>query len=278
MAPPKFKDIAKSATDLLKNDYCFDRKFKLKTKTTTGVSLTTEGTLKPKSVSGKLTAKFQPMQGISVDKLSVTTDGRFITEATLQNAMEGMSLTVKAEDGGKPASAGEVSANYKTDNLVVDASVEVVGAPTLHGAAAFLYEGFIFGGEVKYNTTPPKQDDGSGLADYNGAIAYKGPDYTASIHTKKKGSEVLVGIHHAISKDTEVATTYTHNNKLLTVGGIYKLDKQTKFQGKVDSNGIVSMNAIQQVQPKVQLIASAQVDAKNFVSESHKFGLQLILG
>lgn len=278
MAPPKFKDIAKSANDLLKNDYCFDRKFKLKTKTATGVSLTTEGTLKPKSVSGKLTAKFQPLQGITVDKLSVTTAGRFITEATLQNAMEGMSLTVKAEDGADKAPAGEVCVNYKTDNMVIDASVEVVDGPTLHSAGAFAYEGFIFGGEIKYNTLYDDKDGKSSLEDYNGAIAYKGPDYTASVYTKKKASELHVGIHHAVSKDTEIATTYAHSSKLLTVGGIYKLDKQTKFQGKVDSNGIVSMNAIQQVQPKVQLIASAQVDAKNFVADSHKFGLQLILG
>lgn len=278
MAPPKFKDISKAANDLLNNDYCFDRKFKLKTKTVSGVDLTTEGQLKPKSVGGKLTAKFKPFQGITVDKLSVTTEGRFITEATLHDAMEGMSLTVKAQDGADKAPAGELCVNYKANNFVLDGSVEVVDGPTLYGAACFLYEGFVLGGELKYNTLFDDKDGKSSLEDYNGALAYKGPDYTASISTKKKASEFHIGVHHAVSKDVEIATTYAHASKLLTVGGIYRLDPETKFQGKVDSQGIVSVNAIQQVKPKVQLIASAQVDAKNFIADSHKFGLQLILG
>lgn len=278
MAPPKFKDVSKAANDLLNNDYCFDRKFKLKTITGTGLELTTEGTMKPKSVDGKLTAFFKPFQGITVNKLSVTTAGRLITEATLDDAMEGMSLTVKAEDGAELPPAGELCVNYKTDNLNLDASVEVVDGPTLYGAASFLYEGFVLGGEIKYNTLYDDKDGKSSLEDYNGALAYMGPDYTASVYTKKKASELHVGIHHAVNKDAEIATSYSHASKLLTVGGIYKLDKQTKLQGKIDSTGIVSMNAIQQVQPKVKLIFSAQVDAKNFVADSHKFGMQLVLG
>ena len=94
MAPPKFSDVAKAADDLMTNDYCFDQKFKLKSKTTNGVELTSELTMKPKAVSAKLTSKFQPFDGITVDKLSVTTSGRFISEATLHNAMDGMSLKV----------------------------------------------------------------------------------------------------------------------------------------------------------------------------------------
>lgn len=277
MAPPKFKDVAKSANDLMSNDYCFDQKFKLKTKTTNGVELTSELTMKPKAVSAKLTSKFTPFQGISVDKLCVTTAGRFITEATLKDAMEGMSLKVKAEDGANQAPAGELCVDYKSDNLVVNSSVDVVDGPTLKGAATFSYEGFIFGGQLKYNTAFDK-DAGASLDDYNAAVAYKGADYTASVNTTKKASQYHVGVHHKVSKDVEIATTYAHSSKLLSIGGIYKFDDATKFQGKVASTGIVSMNCIQQVRPKVKLIASAQVNAKDFSSDSHKFGLQLILG
>lgn len=278
MAPPAFKKVSKAADDLMGNDYCFDQKFKLKTKTTNGVELTSELTMKPKAVGAKLTSAFKPFDGIKVDKLSVTTDGRLITEATLNNAMEGMTLKVKAEDGASKAPAGELVVDYKTDNLMINTSVDVVEGPTLSGAATMGYEGFIFGGQFKYNTAFDKSDAKASLTDYNAAVAYKGADYSASLLTKKKASQYHVAVHQKVSKDVEVATTYAHSSKLLTIGGIYKLDDATKFQGKVASTGIVSMNVIQQVKPKVKLIASAQVDAKNFVQDSHKFGLQLILG
>jgi voltage-dependent anion channel protein 2 len=278
MAPPKFKDISKSANDLMNNDYCFDQKFKLKSKTSNGVELTSELTMKPKGVNAKLTSKFTPFQGISVDKLCVTTAGRFITEATLKDAMEGVSLKVKAEDGASMAPAGELCLDYKADNAIVNLSVDVVEGPTLKGATAFSYEGFVLGGELKYNTSFDTKDAKASLEDYNAGIAYKGADYTASVSTKKKATQYNVAVHHKVSKDVEVATTYAHSSKLLGIGGIYKFDDATKFQGKVNSQGIVSANVIQQIRPKVKLIASAQVDAKNFVQDSHKFGLQLILG
>lgn len=283
MAPLKFKDVSKSANDLLTKEYCFDRKFKLQTKTANGVQFTTEGTLIPnKATSGKLTAKFKPFEGISVDKLCVTTAGRFQLEATLENALEGASFTVNAEDGANKAPAGAVSMKYANDSFTLNSSVDIVDGPTLYSAGTFGFEGFVLGGEVKYNTQFDDKDAVPSLKDYNAALAYTGPDYTVSLNTKKKASEYNLAVHHAVSKDVQVASTFSlapsSGNKLLTLGGIYTIDRDTKFTGKVDSNGLVSSNFIQTVRPAVKLIASAQVDAKNLESNSHKFGLQLVLG
>ncbi len=281
MAPAKYGDVAKSAGDLLKNDYCFDRKFKLKTKSENGLELTTEGTLKSKGVSGKLSAKFAPFQGITMKKLSVNTSGRFETEASLDDAMEGLKLTVKAADGADAPPSGVLAGEYKTSNATVLAEVDVCntnGGPTLYCASTFSYDNFVAGGEVRYNTGFDSSDGKPSVADYNGVLGYKAGDLTASLQTKSKASDATLSIHQQYSKDTELATTYNHKSKLITVGGIYKLDGSTTFQGKVGSNGIVSANAIQKVSPGVKLISSVEVDAKNFAADSHKFGLQLILG
>ena len=40
-----FGDLNKLSSDLLNNDYCFDKKFKLTTKAANGLVLTSEGTL-----------------------------------------------------------------------------------------------------------------------------------------------------------------------------------------------------------------------------------------
>lgn len=280
MAPSKFKDVGKAANDLINNDYCFDRKLKLKTKSASGVTLTTEGTLKPKGVSGKLTAEFSPFEGINIKKLGVTTDGRFQTEAALLNAVDGVTFTVKAEDGADKPPAGELCVDYKHDSCTVNGSVDVcdLNGPTLYGASTFAYDKFTVGGEVRYNTGFDSTDGAPSVVDYNAVAAFDGGDFVASVSTKKKLSNASVSVHQSYSKDVQLATTYNHGAKLLTVGGIYNLDSATKLQGKMNSNGIVSANAIQKVGAGVKLISSVEVDAKNFSSDSHKFGLQLVLG
>jgi len=278
---PVFKDVSKSAHDLLNNDYCFDRKLKLTTMTASGLQLTTEGTLKPKGVAGKLTGKFSPFTGITMKKIGVDTNGRFSTEATLTNALAGATFTVKAEDGGDVAPAGELTVDYTTGGVALNGSVDVcdVNGPTLYGSATYHHDStYLVGGEVKYNTGFDSSNGSPSVVDFNAAIGYTGGDFTAILSTKKKTTDVNFSVHHDYSKDIKLATTYGHSSKLLSVGGIYTLDSTTKFQGKVNSNGIVSANAIQIVSPGVKLISSVEVDAKNFAADSHKFGLQLILG
>lgn len=277
---PKFKDIGKSGSDLLSNDYCFDRKFKLKTKTTNGLELTTEGTLKGKgSTSGKLTAKFSPFEGITIKKLCVNTEGRFSTEATLNNAYEGVTFTCKAEDGGEKPPAGELTVDYSCSSGNASLSVDVtdVNGPTLYGNAVVAYEQFLLGGEVKYCTGFDSSQSGN-LADHNFGLSYLGGDFEVSLKTKSKCTKPQLLLHSRVNDTTCVSTNYCHSSKCLTVGGSYVLDKSTSFTGKINSSGIVSANAIQKVSPGVKLISSVSVDAKNFAADSHKFGLQLILG
>lgn len=280
--PVAFKDASKSANDLLNNDYVFQaQKLKISTKTANGVAFTTEGTLKgAKGVNGKLTAKFSPFENIAIKKLSVSTQGRFQTEASLNNAVEGVTFTVKAEEGADAPPAGELVVDYKNQNVTVNSSVDVcdVNGPTLYGASTFAYEKFLVGGEVRYSTGFDSSDSSPSVVDYNACLAYNGGDFTAAVTTKKKASNVTLSVHQKYSGNVELASQYNHSSKLLTVGGTYTKDKSTKFQGKMDSKGIVSANAIQVVAAGVKMIHSVELDAKNLSGDSHKFGVQLILG
>jgi len=282
MAPPSYSDVAKTANDILTNDYCFDKKLKVKTKTANGVSLTVENTMSSKGVAGKLTSKFKPFDGISVKKLGVKTNGRVFVEASLDNALAGAQFTVKAEDGAGKAPSGSVDVDYTLNSLNLNANLDFVRGPTVYAAGTFGFDSIVLGGEVKYNTEFDDSDSGAKLEDYNGSLSYVGSDFTASLSTTNKASVYGVSIHHNMSRDTQIATQFDFNSKdsgkVLTLGGLYTVDSHTKLQGKIDSNGIVSSNWIQNVRPSVQVIASAQVDAKNFSGDSHKFGLQLVLG
>merc|ERR1712232_78978 len=113
------------------------------------------------------------------------------------------------------------------DAMTLNASVDVVEGPTLYGAGSFKYEGVVLGGEVKYNTAFDEKDSSPTLMDYSGALAYTANDFTASLTTKKKASQFVLGVHHNVSKEAKVAATYAHSAKLLTVGGIYNFDDAT---------------------------------------------------
>lgn len=280
MAPTAYADLSKSAKDLLKNDYQFDHKFKLSTKTAGGVSVTSEGVLGGKGTSGKLTFKGKgPLDGLNIGKACVDTKGRFTLESTLSGAVANTEFTVKASDGGGKAPAGSLSANYATSALNVELEADVVEGPTFTANTTFEYQNFTLGGTATYNTQFDNSDSSPSLEDYNAALAYNTGDLTVSLGSKKKLSAFDLGVYHKVNSDLQIAAVvgFGAGTPSMTVGGKQALSGGAAVTGKVDSAGVVSANWISPLQPGVKLITSAQVDATNFAGDSHKFGLTLQL-
>jgi voltage-dependent anion channel protein 2 len=283
MAPTRLGDFSKKTSDLLGNDYCFDRKFKLTTKSSSGVTFTTEGTLKPKKLDAKLTAKWSPAEGLLIDKLSLASGGRLVGEATLKNAIQNVDLVCKVQDGGGEAPAGELEVKYSTEKLTLDLAVDVVKGPTLSASAsANLAKGITVGLSAKLDT---KLDDSNGspdLKDYGFGVQYVVKDLTAVASSKDKLKELQLSLYNDLSPATQLgvqADFLTKGElKALSVGALYQLDENSKIQTKIDSKGLVSANYILAVKPGVKGIASIQVDSLNFAGDAHKLGLSLILG
>jgi len=284
MAPTRFGDFSKKTSDLLSNDYSFDRKFKLTSKSAAGVTFTTEGTLKPKKLDGKLTAKWSPAEGLLVDKLSISSEGRLVGEATLKNAIKNTDLVCKVQDGAGEAPAGELEVKYTHDKFTFDCGVDVVNGPTLSASGSVVVgaTGLTLGGSVKLDT---KFDEASGspeLKDYNAAAAYVQKDVTCVVSTKDKMKEVSVSVYNDLSKETQLGVQCNFLTKgglkSMSFGALYQIDADTKLQTKVDNKGIVSANYILAIRPTVKGIASVQVDSLNFAGDAHKLGLSLILG
>lgn len=283
MAPPKYGDVQKSAKDLLNNDYCFDKKFKLSTKSNNGVKFTAEGVMKSKGTSGKLSAKFN-VDNVSIDKLQTTTAGRFDVEASIPDVIDGLKLGFKVSDGvsGSGVPGGSINATYKMDSLTCFADLDVVEGPTIKTALTTEYEGFVVGGECTYNSQLDDKDAAGELTNYGVSLGYQLDDLNVSLATKNKLNSINLAVHHVVDSDTKIAATFEvepkGKPKTMAVGGSKKLDDESSFTAKVDSKGVVSANYIHQLKKDVKFIASAQVDAKDFAGDSHKFGLQLILG
>ncbi|DBA02033.1 TPA: hypothetical protein N0F65_000280 [Lagenidium giganteum] len=278
-----FKDLAKTAEDVLRDDYDFSRKLKIKSKASNGVSFTTEGALNAnKSILAKVTGGFtHEGSGVVFKKLQITTQGRLITEAELPNVFtKGLHLNFKLEDGSvaKNANAkqvGVLGAEYKQDNFSFNVDADFVGN-TIREAGVFAYENFLIGGQAAFNI------DKTALTEHNVGISYVGGDFTTSLVAKKNFATLSASFHHKLSKDTVYAAVLDYDLKsaanTLNVGGRYKADSDTTYAGKIDSEGFLSLASIQKIRPFVTLTTSVHVDAKNFEGDAHKFGIGLTLG
>lgn len=279
-----FKDIAKKANDTLNDDYDFNRKLKIKTKTANNVSFTTEGTMgSNKAILAKLSAGFSHSSGLNISKLQVTTHGRLIGEANVNNAiLDGLKLTFKAEDGSLKNAAGlkykpvgKIGAEYRKDNVSATAEADFANN-MLSATSVFAYDKFVFGGQAALNI------EKSALSDQNVALSYVGKDFNASVVSKKNMNVVSVSYDHKPKNNIIMAAVLDHDIKAqthaLTIGGRYCPDSETTFCGKVNSEGLVSLACVQTLKPQVALTTSAHIDVKNIEGESHKFGMGLTLG
>jgi len=284
MAPIRVGDFSKKTSVLLNNDFSFDRKFKLTTKSAAGVTFTTEGTLKPKKLDGKLTAKWSPAEGLLVDKLSISSEGRLAGEATLKNALKNTDLVCKVQDGAGEPPAGELEVKYTHDMFTCDVGVDVVNGPTvsLSGSATVGNTGLTLGGSLKLDTKLDEANGAPDLKDYSAALSYVQKDVTCVVSTKDRLKEVSLAVYNDLSKDTQLGVQCNFLTKgelkSMNVGAMYQIDADTKLQAKVDNKGIVSANYILAFRPGAKGIASVQVDALNFAGDAHKLGLSLILG
>lgn len=278
-----FKDLSKTAENVLKDDYDFSRKLKIKSKASNGVSFTTEGQLNAnKSILAKVSGGFtHGASGVVFKKLQITTQGRVVTEAELPNVLtKGLTLSFKLEDGSvaKNASArqvGVLGAEYKQPSFSANAEADFV-SNTVSAAGVIAQGNFSVGGQTAFNI------DKSQLTQHNVGVSYTGADFVTSVVTKKNFAALQGSFHHHLSHNTVYAAVLDYDLKsasnTLVVGGRYKVDADTTYIGKIDSDGFLSLASIQKVRPYVALTTSVHVDAKNFEGDSHKFGLGLTLG
>jgi len=195
-----------------------------------------------------------------------------------------LKISTKFEDGIAHSgdAKGSITGTYTQDMFTVVGDVNLVDGILLTESATFEYDGLIIGGEIKYNPKVEDSEAKGSFVDYNGLVGYNGKDYSVSLQSTKKGKNVSLALHHILSPETSFAVLMDFEPKTavksLTVGATHSLNSETSVAGKIESNGVVSASLIQKLKPEVKLIASSSVNTTNFAGDSHKFGMQIVLG
>jgi len=250
------------------------------------------GCIEAKKLEGKFGAKWSPVEGLLVDKLSIGTDGRITGEATLKNALKevrGVStdLVCKVSDGAGQAPAGAMEVKLTHNKFTLDIVTDVVNGPTVSTfASALLPHGVTLGASCEVDT---KLDESGAkatpeLKDYNFSASYTKNDVVASLVTKTKLSEFTFALFNSYSPLTSMSAQATltcpagkGELKSMSVAALHDIDANTKLQAKVDNKGVISANYILNIQPGVKGVLSVQVDSLNIASDAHKMGISLIL-
>ncbi|TDH66580.1 uncharacterized protein CCR75_008838 [Bremia lactucae] len=278
-----YKDIASKAENVLRDDYDFSRKLKIKTKAANGVSFTTEGDMSSnKSIVAKLSGSFaHASSGVVFKKLQVTTHGRLISEAEVPNIfIKGLKVTAKVEDGSVAKNShakriGIFGWEYQHVRYSVDGAVDI-GSKIISKSATYRFDNILLGAQTAFNYNK------SAFVDHNAAVSYRGNDYMATLQTKKKFNMLSGSFYHHLSHDTVYSAIFNYDLKsgqnTLSVGGRYNADKLTTYAGKIESDGKVSLALVQKIRPFLALTTSAHVDVTNFDGDAHKFGIGLTLG
>eukprot|EP00743_Colponemidia_sp_Colp-15_P000094 GILK01000109.1.p1 GENE.GILK01000109.1~~GILK01000109.1.p1 ORF type:complete len:288 (-),score=48.99 GILK01000109.1:270-1133(-) len=278
---PLYKDLNKSLTDVLTEDYAFDKQFtlKVKTKTSNGLEYVAGGNIThSKAVVGNLQTKYKHgLSGLSLD-VKGATDGKQTLEVKLADKVPGTTFIVGATQApGKAAFEGSVGVEYKHDLARVKATVDLANGPTISTSLVSGRSGVLVGADASYNTEKGQ------LTNYNGALGYNFGDNVFLLQTKtvgdKMAGQLSASYFHLVNKGLRVGGDFgytLHNNaKIFTLGTQYTLDPTSAVKAKVDSEGKVCVHFQNKINSGVTFGLSTQLDATNFSNDSTKLGFSL---
>jgi len=278
--PPKYDDLGKDAKDILnKNFYFGSVKLDAKTKSSTGLDFCANGSHNTDTgkVSASLETKYKYSDyGVTfVEKWN--TDNLLSTEITIEDQLaKGLKFTFdttfEPNSGRKSA---KIKSAYRNEYLHSTADVDFdFAGPTIHGSTVFGYKGFMAGYQASYDTANSK------LIANNVGLGYKSGDVT--LHSAVNDATKFVGtIHNKVNDNLEASAMLNwaseSSNSSLTLGGKYKIDKDTSCKVKVNNGLQVGLSYTQSLRSGVQITLSSLINAKSLDQPGHKLGLALNL-
>ncbi|KAF9257486.1 hypothetical protein L218DRAFT_910319 [Marasmius fiardii PR-910] len=282
--PPSWKDLGKSATDLLQKDYPFaTTSLEVKTKTPSDVSFRVFGTNDRGAVNGDLEAKWaNKAHGITLTQ-TWTTSNTLKTLVELENQLaKGLKIDVNtALQPEKGTKSGTVGAIYKQSGFHTRGVLDVFKGPTFTADTVLGRDGFLVGAEAAYNVTE------GNITRYAAAIGYNAPEYAVTLHGLNNLKTFTASYYHRVSADVEAGAKAIYDSKATTggvaleVGAKAYLDPAAFVKAKINNSGVLALGYTQSLRPGVKLGLGVAIDTQklNEISPSgpaHKVGASFV--
>jgi len=278
--PVFFTDLGKAATDLLTKDFPVSNKLELTAKAPNGVEYTVNATsAKDGNVVGTLKPKFvYSPYGLTAEG-TLETSKNYKGELSIQDHfVKGLKVSVVGEVSAKHQETVKLSLDYKQDRIAAILGGEVLNTqegPSIFGSVVLGHDHFSLGGDFALGVEHQQ------IKRLNGSLEYQIPECSLTVSTNK-GENVGLKYYHRISSslqagvDINVNVAKPQENPKLTFGGAYKIDSESSFKAKFDTEGKLSVGYLHQLNRYAKLTGGMQLNTNNFSAPDHKFGFNLV--
>jgi len=275
--PPLFKNFGKSFNDLVDKKFEFDRDFKVKTLSQSGVTF--ETTARSSTKSSDFIGLFKGIfkrTDVGTFEANINTEGKAKLSVEADKLKPGVVLKLCAEQDpmanidvsySREYFAGSAGITVKQNNYFLDESLAVG------------YDGLSVGTALKYNV------NSASIEDLNVGTQYAQPDFTASLKTADYQQRIVGSYIHNVSQDVVVGGSFSYNpsskppSNVLSLASSYALDRDTSAKVKFSSNGALTGAWEQRVfNPKLKLGLAAEYLLKNQSATPEKFGFSFTFG
>ncbi|CAF1484630.1 unnamed protein product [Adineta ricciae] len=280
MAPPKFADLNKQASDIFNKGYFFNVfKLDIKTRTENKVNFNIIGehnTETTRTVGSLETKYVVPQYGLTfLEKWN--TDNLLKVEVTADDQLaQGFKLVF---DGSLSPQTGKKTADLRTSFVHDKAHVETnigfdAAGPILNGAVVLGHQGWLAGYQYVYSTAK------AALTKNNFAVGFKGRDFTlfANLNDGNEvGGSVYQRLNNRLETGVQLAWAAGTNQTRFALASKYQIDPQTAVGLKVNNICQVGVSFQQLLRPGAKLTLSGLFEVRNLNAGGHKVGLGLEL-
>lgn len=277
MAPPKFGDIGKAASDLFSDDFGgASNELTLKSTASNGTAIKVEGARNNASgaVSALLETKFtHKASGLAI-KEKWTTKNVVTTEVAAKNKLvKGLDTTLCANfaPNGGGVSGLKLKTAYSTDKLTSNVDFTASG---VSASAVFSYNKWVVGASSNY-----KLSSGS-IAGTAVSVGFTEGDLAVASTINDAGS-VSASLFHTpksnIAAGVQIGWDKKSGGTSFGIASKYTLDSTAFAKAKLDSNLNLGLSYVQELRRGVTLRLSADVNGNNLSAGSHALGMALTL-
>jgi len=276
MAPPKYGDLGKQASDVFGKGYHFGLlKLEVKTKTDTGVEFTSGGSSNMDSgkISGNLETKYK------VKDLGLTLTEKWTTDNTLNTTLDVVDkllpgLKVSLDTSFAPSTgskSGKLKTEYKHDTATVTADMDL-GLSAINGSVVVGHKGWLLGYQTCFDLAK------SNITKNNVGLGYAASDFvlhTSVVNGTDFGGSVYQKVSPALETGVTLGWSSASTNTSFGIGAKYLLEDGAAVKAKINNKSEIGLGYQQRLRDGVSITLSTLVNSANINGGGHKVGLSM---